>query len=133
MTLSASQAAKQVGKSVPTITRAIKSGKLSAEPRDGGGWIIDPAELFRVWPAISNVSDATPTKLRNETPNETKVLQARLEVTEQRFDDAQRTIEDLRARLDAETTERRQLTAQITDQRDNAPEPRKGFWARLRG
>jgi len=49
MKLSASQAAKEVGKSVPTITRAIKAGKLSATPLEGGGYEIDPAELFRVW------------------------------------------------------------------------------------
>lgn len=134
ITLSASQAAKRVGKSVPTITRAIKSGKLSAEPRDGGGWIIDPSELFRVWPAISDESNVTSTRLGGEAPVEISVLQAKLEVLEQRFGDAQETIQDLRTRLDAESTERRALTAQLTDQRDRVPEPQKrGWWARLTG
>lgn len=53
--LSASQAAKQVGKAIPTITRAIKKGKLSATKTDEGGYLIDPAELFRVWPAAGDV------------------------------------------------------------------------------
>lgn len=68
MKISASQAAKQSGKSIPTITRAIKSGKLSAEPNSSGGWLIDPAELDRVFPAITLNGDETPPKLGHETP-----------------------------------------------------------------
>jgi len=53
---------------------------------------------------------------------------------EQRFADAQDTIEDLRIRLDAESVERRQLTAMLTDQREkSAKSPRRGLWARLVG
>lgn len=145
MTLSASLAAKRVGKSVPTITRAIKSGKLSAKPREGGGWIIDPSELFRVWPAVSNESDVSPNKLRDETPNETSLLQAEVQTLREKIEagDLERerertqlseTIDDLRTRLDAESTERRALTAQLTDQREKTPEaPKQGLWARLTG
>ena len=132
--LSASQAAKAVGKSVPTITRAIKSGKLTANKLDSGGYEIEPSELFRVWKAVTIESDVIPPMLGRETHTETSVLQAKLEVTEQRFEDAQRTIDDLRARLDAESAERRALTAQLTDQRQKVAEPpRKGLWARLVG
>lgn len=134
MKLSASQAAKAVGKSVPTITRAIKSGKLTAEKLSSGGYEVEPSELFRVWEAVKNEGDATPPMLGRETPIETSVLQAKLEVTEQRFEDAQRTIEDLRNRLDAESAERRALTAQLTDMREKPAEPpHKGLWARLVG
>lgn len=132
--LSATQAAKAVGKSVPTITRAIKNGKLSAKKLDGGGYEIDPSELFRVWSAVKNDSNETPSVLDAETPIKDSVLQAKLEVTEQRFADAQATIEDLRARLDTESAERRQLTAQLTDQRQSAPEPRRrGLMAWFKG
>ncbi|HDZ82037.1 MAG TPA: hypothetical protein ENH56_12475 [Roseobacter sp.] len=132
--LSATQAAKAVGKSVPTITRAIKSGKLSATKLDGGGYEIDPSELFRVWKAITNSNSVTQPMLERETPKEDSVLRAKLEVMDERLSDAQATIKDLRDRLDAESAERRSLTAQITDQRQSAPEPRKrGFWARLTG
>lgn len=136
--LSASQAAKAVGKSVPTITRAIKSGKLSAEKRDGGGWNIQPSELFRIWPAVTHESDATPPMLGHETPTETSVLQAKLEAAEQRLADKDDTIQDLRGRLDAEGEERRKLTAMITEQRPRTPETTaerpKGFlgWFRAR-
>lgn len=132
--LSATQAAKAVGKSVPTITRAIKNGKLSAKRLDGGGYEIDPSELFRVWKAVTNSNSATQPMLDLETPIEDSVLRAKLEVMDERLSDARATIKDLRDRLDAESAERRNLTAQITDQRQNIPEPRKrGLWARLIG
>lgn len=132
--LSAGEAAKLVGKSVPTITRAIKSGKLSATPRKPRGWDIDPSELFRVFPAVTGETNAKSNKLERETAIKDSMLQAKLEVMEQRFDDAQATINDLRTRLDAESAERRQLTAQITDQRQNAPEPpRRRLFGLLRG
>lgn len=132
--LSATQAAKAVGKSVPTITRAIKSGKLSAGRLDGGGYEIDPSELFRVWRAVTNSNSVTQPMSGIDTPIEDNVLRAKLEVMNERLSDAQATIKDLRDRLDGESAERRNLTAQITDQRQNIPEPRKlGFWARLTG
>lgn len=145
MKLSASQAAKRVGKSVPTITRAIKSGKLTAEKRDGGGYDIDPSELFRVWPAVSNESDVTPAMLGSETPSDTSVLQAELDAMREKIEatnlererertQLSETIEDLRTRLDAESTERRALTAQLTDQREKAPQtPPRRFFGLLKG
>jgi len=130
--LSATQAAKAVGKSVPTITRSIKNGKLSAKKLDGGGYEIDPAELFRVWDAITRKGNETPPMLERETPIKDNVLQAKIEVMNERLSDAQATIKDLRDRLDAESAERRNLTAQITDQRHLISEPpKRGFWARL--
>jgi hypothetical protein len=137
VSLTAGEAAKLVGKSVPTITRAIKSGKMSAKPRKPRGWIIEPSELFRVFDAVTDETNSSDTMLVDETPIKDSALQVKLEVMEQRFDDAQATIEDLRTRLDAESVERRQLTAQLTDQRQqpvaqNEPQKR-GLWSWLRG
>src|SRR5699024_7092853 len=79
MKLSASEAAKRTGKSVPTITRAIRSGKVSAERTYSGGYLIDPSELFRVFPAVTSTNDQTLSKLGVETPlvtlDETRSLQ----------------------------------------------------------
>lgn len=66
--LSASQAAKRTGKSVPTITRAIKSGKLSAEKTPSGGYQIDAAELFRVFKAVTQSANVKGNALEDETP-----------------------------------------------------------------
>lgn len=49
-TLSLREAAEQVGVSKSTIFRAIQSGRMSAPRTDDGGFAIDPAELFRVYP-----------------------------------------------------------------------------------
>ncbi|MGY4753024.1 hypothetical protein ACVNHC_24475, partial [Pannonibacter sp. Q-1] len=81
MKLSANEAAKRTGKSVPTITRAIKTGRISAEKNDSGGYLIDPAELFRVFPAVTRNRGASPKTLDFETPDsalETLLLQEKV-------------------------------------------------------
>lgn len=81
MKLSANEAAKRTGKSVPTITRAIKTGRISAEKNDAGGYLIDPAELFRVFPAVTRNRGASPKTLDFETPDsalETLLLQEKV-------------------------------------------------------
>lgn len=128
MKLSASQAAKEVGKSVPTITRALKSGKLTGEPQEGGGWLIDPAELFRVFPAVTPNDNVTPDTLGNETPIHTNALQVEIEMLRERIADKDSTIDDLRRRLDLEGEERRKLTAMLTDQRATRAAPRRSWW-----
>lgn len=131
--ITAGEAAKLVGKSVPTITRAIKSGKLVAKPRKPKGWIIEPSELFRVFDAVTSETNDKHKVLDYEADAKDRVLQAKLEVMEQRFSDAQATIEDLRTRLDTESAERRQLTAQLTDERKQSKPQKRGFWARFVG
>ena len=122
MELSATQAAKKVGKSVPTITRAIKSGKLTAKPRDKGGWIIEASELFRVWPAVPNESDVNLPKLQREIPNEASALH--------------REIDLLREMLDEVKTDRdnwREQANKITSLLEDQSAQPKGLWARILG
>lgn len=45
--LSVREAARRFDVSRPTLVKHLKNGKLSGEPVDGGGWLIDPAELIR--------------------------------------------------------------------------------------
>ena len=71
-----------------------------------------------------------------ETPHLMGEMQAKLDAAERLAAERERTIEDLRRRLDVEGEERRKLTAMLTDQRtapEPTPEPPRGFWARLRG
>lgn len=49
MQYTAGQAAQATGKNIATITRAIKSGKISAQKDASGAWQIDAAELHRVF------------------------------------------------------------------------------------
>jgi transposase len=122
MELSASQAAKKVGKSVPTITRAIKKGKLAAKPRDGGGWLIDASELFRVWSAVSSDTDEILPMLRNESPIETSVLEREVLLLRE-------MLNDTKADRDSWKEQAQKITALIKDQSSL----KKGLWARLTG
>jgi len=56
MKLSMGQAAKEAGVSKTSISRAINSGRLSADKVDGIGYQIDPSELFRVFPRNRNTN-----------------------------------------------------------------------------
>lgn len=49
--LTLAQAATLVGKSKSTLTRAIKSGRMSAARKADGTFALDPAEVLRVFPS----------------------------------------------------------------------------------
>lgn len=127
--LSLSQAAKETGKSKGTISKYLKNGKLSYVSKDESGYKIDPAELFRVFPKVNAETATNEQSETAEKPPVNSALQARLEVTEERLTDAQATIEDLRARLDASETERRAQTERLLP----APQERRGWLQRVFG
>jgi len=80
--LTMGQAAKQAGVSKATLSRAIKSGKVSAKKNGKGGWDIDPAELHRVFPATPATGGGNSAMKQNATPAATPaatVETARLE------------------------------------------------------
>lgn len=114
MEFSAKQAAKQVGKATATITRAIKSGKLSARRLPSGGYVIQASELFRVYPvkgketssATSDVKPFATHDLNQVKPS----LNPEVEILQERLKDKDEVIEDLRKRLDNETEERRAMS-----------------------
>jgi excisionase family DNA binding protein len=138
MKYSASKAAEAVGKSVPTITRAIKSGKLSAEKLDGGGYEIDAAELHRVWPAVTGKDDDTPAKLGRETPNETAVLQVKLEAKDELLTRVERELADMKEQRDkwqSQCEAQQRLLEAPKPEPATLPFPRapRGLWARLMG
>lgn len=131
MKLSASQAAKATGKSIPTITRAIRKGRISAErTEDGGGFLIDPAELFRVFPAATDERGDKPNELGVETPEKAiryAKLEVELEALKERFRDMEGQRDDLRDERDRwrDMAERQQRHAenqqkQIEDMRTAA-------------
>jgi hypothetical protein len=155
MPYSLKQAATATGKSKPTILRAIQGGKISAEKDMQGEWQIEPAELHRVYPPVSERTTPAETVWNDtqqaDSPFETALLRAEVEQMRERFSsleidrererrEASDTITDLRRRLDQSEQERRdvnrQLTALLTDERpkSEAPGPNagRGFWARLR-
>ena len=84
------QAAKATGKSKSTLQAAIKKGRVSALQDETGQYHIDPAELHRVYPPISQTDRTSePQSEQNRPPfsaekeAEIRSLKARLEVMEQ--------------------------------------------------
>lgn len=115
MKFSAAQAAKQVGRSTATITRAIEKRKLSAEKDGNGAWQIEASELYRVF---APAKPENPTMQRTEKANETGGLQADLDLMAEKLRSAEALndrladeVSDLRRRLDDEASERRKITA----------------------
>lgn len=137
--LSASAAAKAVGKSIPTITRAIKSGRLSAKSLDGGGYEIDPSELFRVYPAVTVNPDEKGQMFHGVSLQKNDMLQVEIatlkakltlieESTERERQSLLNQVEDLKTRLDAETEERRALSQRLLAAPQEVTGKRKGFF-----
>lgn len=122
MAYTVGQAAKATGKSKPTISRAIKTGALSATKNDNGSYTIDPAELHRIFPPIQRSSNDNPEILRSETPVLQETLRREIDLLRERLADKDAVIDDLRKRLDVEGEERRRLTAILTDQRAKTPD-----------
>lgn len=116
------QAAKACGRSKSTILEAIKSGRLSAFRNEINQWEIQPAELFRVYPLRLEIEQPN-TDIPSETEHNNTISTTKqntqngllfLLKREQAERDRERkqledTILDLRKRLDASESERRQL------------------------
>lgn len=121
------QAAKAVGKSKTTLHRAIKSGKISAARLEDGSYSIDPSELHRVFPPVTDVKQLQDNDMEpaGVTP-ETLCLQLDTERKERERERQlmQDTIADLREDRDRW---RQQATALIEDKRP------KGFFKRILG
>jgi hypothetical protein len=116
MKFSLGQAAKETGLDKSTISRAIKSGRLSAHRKEGGGgYEIDPAELFRVFPPASKeqAPPSMPTDASTDVLLENRELRIKLEAAEARIRDKDEAVHDLRRRLDLEGEERRKLTMML--------------------
>ena len=136
MVYSLKQAAEATGKSKPTILRAIQSHKISGT-RDEltQAWLIEPAELHRVYPPVTHEPVRNGQMTRDVTADEMasiRELQAKFDAATARLADKDEVIDDLRRRLDTSDEERRkvqmQLTALLTDQSDQAAPKRRSWW-----
>lgn len=130
MSYTLGDASKAVGKSKTTLHRAIKSGKISAVKLDDGSYSIDPSELHRIFPPVTQ---ETPKGVfhRNDEEyqsNTSETLRIQLEIQEKERERErtfmQETIADLREDRDRW---RQQATALLADQRP------QGFLKRLFG
>jgi len=138
-------AAQQAGTSKSTILRAIQTGRLSATRLEDGGYAIDPAELFRVYPPKSSTDadqpvdhltgqdtpspqavDATELRIRNaELEAELKALRTILENEKQRVGEERQRAADIKAERDRwhEQAQRLLLVAPLQQ-----PVQARGWW-----
>lgn len=151
MSWSVSRAARETGLSKSTISRAIKSGRVSAAKQDDGSYLIEPAELFRVYPrnVAQPPSDARHDAVRN-TPEEAsatpskdlEILKLKLAMTEEMLAQErensrrqQETVQDLRKRLDAATdrvlalAQPTQRSADASHDAPRTPPKQRSWWS----
>ena len=101
MSYTLGEAARSTGKSKTTILRAIRSGKVSAEKTVNGTWLIEPAELHRIYP---EAPPETVTTSKIGAPNnpqlqfETLLLEERLSSASERIKHLEQQVVDLKAR-----------------------------------
>lgn len=142
--LTIGQAASMCGWSKAAISKAIKSGKMSVHEKTKAGFRLDPSEVLRVFPkkgeTLQFERSETVGKHSENSAISTEVNALRQQIAtaelERNREREQLTdrIESLQQMLSDEKSERRQLTATLSDQRERAAGlQRKGFWARLRG
>lgn len=116
MKYTAGQAATATGISKATITRALKSGKISGQKDESGAWVIDPAELHRVFPPVSSGNTETRTMQQSATPDKTPEITA-----------LERENQMLREAL-SDARQERDRWHEIADRLSIAPPPRRKAW-----
>lgn len=133
MSYTLGDAAKATGKSKTTLHRAIKSGRISASKAEDGSYSIEPAELHRVFPAVTAGTPLglLPKNDEEQISNTLAALRIQLEMQEKERDRErallQETIADLREDRDKW---RQQATSLLTDLRAEPPDPirRRRWW-----
>ena len=145
------EAVRQSGKNRTTIMRQIKGGKYSAQKDDDNKWRIDPSEFHRVYPLrkedeepppLDAHSEQTPEMHNSAQPNAQRtdtstadtiaLVRTMVETVEKKNTEEikrlQETIDDLRARLDAEAKHNREVTLRLTHEPKEQKEiPKKKF------
>jgi hypothetical protein len=99
------EAARRAGISKATLSRAIKSGRVSATRNDKGGFDVDPAELFRVYPRNAAMVAANGAMKRDATsaatPDESVALQAEIDALRGQLALMREQRDDLRSQRDS--------------------------------
>ena len=128
MAYSLKEAAEAVGRGKPAILKAIQNGKISAKKDDHGEWQIEPAELHRVYPPVSETVDETAQKetqatIRNSQSEDgntfgNKLLEQELQFLREKLADVQRLGEDEKRSLNARIEDLRRDRDDLREERD---------------
>lgn len=113
-TVSMTEGARLVGRSKGTLSKALKSGKLSYVEKTDNGYIIDVAELTRAFP-MKPTGPVEPIRIETPVPsNEDKALRVEVEMLRQQ-------LEDLRGDRDAWRDQAQRLLIEHQAAQDEAP------------
>jgi hypothetical protein len=104
------------------IASHSKEGIISAQKNSKNEWLIDPAELHRVYPPVASNGALSVQTERDATLEATEVLQRENALLREQIELLKDERQDLRRRLDDEAVERRKLTALLTHQPEQKPE-----------
>ena len=136
MPLSLAEAAAATGTNRTTILRAIKAGKVSASRDAHGAWVVEPAELHRVYPPVD---ERTPGD-RTATPYRAQIAEAaqaaQIAALRETADLMRAQLEDVRKDRDHWRDQAQAVTRQLADARTPAPMPEpapRPWWKRLVG
>ena len=138
-TVSMTKGAELAGVSKGTVSKALKSGRLSYTEKTDNGYLIDTSELFRVFPPKQpetvEPSRSETEKGNGETPIETGGLRREIELLREQLRDRDGVVDDLRRRLDQSDEERREAQARVIGllAGPGPTESKRGFFGRLFG
>ncbi len=129
-------AAKATGKTKTAIAESVKKGRISATKDDFGRYQIDPSELHRVYPPLSEIARQEDSQDGHDKTQELTTKIKMLEVQIQAIAELKAQIaaerDDLRADRDHWREEATQVRRILTDQSAKpAAESTLSFWKRL--
>ena len=94
------EAAKACGKSKTTISKALKSGRLSFIEKTSAGYCIDPAELHRVFPPVTGeplgVDDRKPPAPIPDNAAQIATLESQVTMLREMLERAERNADEWR-------------------------------------
>jgi hypothetical protein len=125
--LTLGEAARAVGRSKATLSKAVQTGRLSVHERTEAGFRIAASELFRAFPPNAphvQVNGSPEQTLTPQVNSPSSALEREIELLrEERARERHQleaVIADLRRRLDLADEERHRLTLMLTDQRSKS-------------
>jgi hypothetical protein len=113
-----------------SILRGIKAGRISGTKDEFGQWCIEPCELHRVYPALTDVTDSNGTGERAVTGGETGALaetNARAALAEQRLSDLKSMLDNMRGVIEDLKRDRDEWRTQAQTLRLALPKPEPAF------
>tara|TARA_R110002020_G_scaffold453247_1_gene667975 strand:+ start:348 stop:728 length:381 start_codon:yes stop_codon:yes gene_type:complete len=122
--LTLGEASKLTGISKPTISKAVKDGKVSGKKNNKGVFEIEKSELIRVYPEVKAGADK-PIKFTKEMA--TNAAEIENKFLKEKIEELEKQIQKTEAREDAANKRLDTVLVQLEDQRP------KTFWQRLSG